>query len=187
MNDDRAKIDRRDDVRRDYKEAARQFLKIVDERCVELFPRDKTLSEKIRKTTLTAVKQFISAVDRVDDLDDQIILFNDSLALIVPAIMLGLGAKSDQAIKLITEYNKKNSEAARITARQKKLDDMKQIKEFVISKAENYLSENPNFEGTRNGLMIQIRPEIDAFSKKTRAKTISESTIRNYLTEYNLP
>jgi hypothetical protein len=126
-------------------------------------------------------------VGRVDDIDDQIVLLTKSLLVIVPGIMLGHLGQKEYSINLVTAFFKKNSEAARNVARKLKNDDMKEIREYSILTAKKYLIDNPEFKGTRNALMINIKPDIDKFAKKVGRQTASETTITSYLKKSKLP
>jgi hypothetical protein len=105
----------------------------------------------------------------------------------MPATVEAFTAGQNYSIKVISESLKKNSEPARIAARAKKIEDMKEIKEFTLEIARSYLAKNPNFGGSRNALMVQIKPDVDKRSKTVRRKTTSESTITSYLKEFKLP
>jgi len=187
MANNRARIERRDDARRAYKKVAGILLKTIDERGKDFFPRDKNITNEFRKTFVEGIREFILAVDRVDDIDDQIILFRESILVLIPALMAGYSRARVYIGKNITDFRKKNSEAARSIARQIKIVDMKEIKEYSILSARNYFVNNPEFKGTRNALVVQIKPEIDKLSDKLRGKTISGSAITKYMKDENLP
>src|SRR5271165_3622088 len=89
MANNRARIERRDDARRAYKKVAGILLKTIDERGKDFFPRDKNIANEFRKTFVEGIREFILAVDRVDDIDDQIILFRESILVLIPALMAG--------------------------------------------------------------------------------------------------
>src|SRR5271166_1834638 len=188
MVNERTLIEQRDEARRVYKEAARNFRRFIDRDGEFLDRRKKGLKGEFLKAFDESIREFVFTVDSFDDIDVQIILFSNAFPLITVAIIAGSRAAKNHMIKVINEFNTENSEAARNAARSGKIKEMKEIKEFVFETAKKYLSENPKFAGTRNALMVQIEPDITKMSLKLgRRRTPSKSTITNYLNKCNLP
>jgi indole-3-glycerol phosphate synthase len=106
--------------------------------------------------------------------------------MIVPAMSGGFIGGKRHSIKVITEIIKKNSEAAKNAVLALKIEDIKETMEFLIARARRYLAENPNFKGSRNDIVVQIKADIDKIPTNVRERTNSESTITNYLKKYDL-
>ena len=128
MAEDRALIEKRDSTRRAYKKILNQLLKIIDRDFKFFDDTEFGLKDKVRIEFINKAKQYIKIVDKIDNINDQIVLFDGLLFVVGPSVIGGFTGGRKYSVKIIREIMQKNSQAARTAAHEKKTRDMKDIK-----------------------------------------------------------
>ena len=146
---------------------------------------------KIRPIFVAKARNYIDSMRSLKDSDLKNSMIVDSDVLIVVAFVMGVLAggryMADYIKKKIGELLKDSTVNARQAALKRRTPTMCEKKKITIDAAQSYINNNPSKIMTRNGLMVQIRSDIEKKCKLKAIETPSQTSISNYLKEAKLP